>query len=115
MINKPIRKRLLIYIRMAIDFEDKRLLILNANHYSFAHETATDLRANDYYNRSCLQLLHATSLRRYCSHIDAVAALRSDTSPPAAEAVGGDVYLSSRDFLLQAIGNYLGEPELPCW
>gem|GEM_PF-3571245 len=37
------------------------------------------------------------------------------TSPPAASATGGDVYLSSRDFLLQAIGNYLGEPELPCW
>ena len=35
----------------------------------------------------------------------------SDTSPPVASAVGGDVYLSSRDFLLQAIGNYLGEPE----
>lgn len=40
---------------------------------------------------------------------------RSDTSPPVASAAGGDVYLSSRDFLLQAIGNYLGEPELPCW
>ena len=39
----------------------------------------------------------------------------SDTSPPAAEAAGGDVYLSSLDFLLQAIGNYLGEPESPCW
>ena len=39
------------------------------------------------------------------------ATLRNDTSPPAAEAAGGDVYLSSRDFLLQAIGNYWGEPE----
>ena len=42
------------------------------------------------------------------------ATLRNDTSPPAAEAVGGDVYLSSRDFLLQAIGNYWGDPESPC-
>ena len=41
--------------------------------------------------------------------------IKKTASPPAASAAGGDVYLSSSDFLLQAIGNYLGEPESPCW
>ena len=105
MIDRSIRKQLLLGIRTTIGF--------GANHYSFALETTTDLSANDYYFHSRLQRLHATSSGKDGLHMD-VAALRNDTSPPAASATGGDVYLSSRDFLLQAIGNDLGEPESSC-
>lgn len=108
--DRPIRKQLLLYIRTTIGVRGKQLVVLHANHYSFALGTTTDLSANDYCFHSRLQLLHATSSGKACLHMDA-ATLRNDTSPPAASAAGGDVYLSSRDFLLQAIGNYLGEPE----
>jgi|GEM_PF-3851106 len=35
--------------------------------------------------------------------------------PPHPAAGGGGVYRSGGDFLLQAIGNYWGEPESPYW
>ena len=83
MIDRSIRKQLLLGIRTTIGF--------GANHYSFALETTTDLSANDYYFHSRLQLLHATSSGKACLHMDATA-LRNDTSPPAAAAAGGDDY-----------------------
>ena len=112
--DRSIHKQLLICIRTTIGVGSKRLVIPHANHYSFALGITTGLRANDYYFHSRLQQLHATSSEKYGLHMDATA-LRNETSPPAASTAGGDVYLSSRDFLLQAIGNYLGEPESPCW
>ena len=67
----------------------KPLFVSYANHYSFALGTTTGLSANDYYFYSRIQLLHATSSEKYGLYMDA-AALRNDTSPPAAEAAGGD-------------------------
>ena len=87
--DRSIRKRLLICIRTTIGVGSKRLVVPHANHYSFALETTTGLSANYYYFHSRLQLLHATSSEKYGLHMDA-AALRKDTSPPAAEAAGGD-------------------------
>ena len=112
--NRSIRKQLLLCIRTTIGGGGKQLVVPYANHYSFALGTTTGLSANDYYFHSRLQLRHATSSEKNGLYMDA-SALRNDTSPPAAEAAGGDVYLSSRDFLLQAIGNYWGEPGSPCW
>ena len=112
--DRSIRKQLLICIRTTIGGGGNQLVVPYANHYSFALETTTDLSANNYYFHSRLQLLHAASSEEYGLHMDS-ATLRNDTSPPAASAAGGDVYLSSLNFLLQAIGNYLGEPESPCW
>lgn len=112
--DRSIRKQLLLCIRTTIGGGGKQLVVPYTNHYSFALETTTGLSTNDYYFHSRLQLFHATSSEKYGLHMDS-AALRNDTSPPAAEAAGGDVYLSSRDFLLQAIGNYWGEPESPYW
>ena len=87
--DRSIRKRLLICIRTTIGVGSKRLVVPYANHYSFALGTTTDLSANDYYFHSRLQLLHATSSEKYGLHMDS-ATLRNDTSPPAAEAAGGD-------------------------
>ena len=87
--DRSIRKRLLLCIRTTIGGGGKPLLVPHANHYSFALETTTDLSANYYYFHSRLQLLHATSSEEYGLHMDA-AALRKDTSPPAASAAGGD-------------------------
>lgn len=112
--GRLICKQLLLCIRTTIGGGGKQLVVPYTNHYSFALETTTGLSANDYYFHSRLQLFHATSSEKYGLHMDS-AALRNDTSPPAASATGGDMYLSSRDFLLQAIGNYLGEPESPYW
>ena len=85
--DRSIRKRLLLCIRTTIGVRGKQLVVPYANHYSFALGTTTGLSANDYYFHSRLQLLHATSSEKYGLHIDA-AALRKDTSPPA--AAGGD-------------------------
>ena len=85
--DRLIRKRLLLCIRTTIGVGIKQLVVPYANHYSFALGTTTGLSANDYYFRSRLQLRHATSSEKYGLYVDA-AALRNDTSPPA--AAGGD-------------------------
>lgn len=85
--DRLIRKRLLLCIRTTIGGGGKQLVVPYANHYSFALGTTTGLSANDYYFRSRLQLRHATSSEKYGLYVDA-AALRNDTSPPA--AAGGD-------------------------
>ena len=87
--DRSIRKRLLLCIRTTIGVGIKQLVVPHANHYSFALGTTTGLSANDYYFHSRLQLLHATSSGKACLHMDATA-LRNDTSPPTAEAAGGD-------------------------
>ena len=87
--DRSIRKRLLLCIRTTIGIGVKQLVVPHANHYSFALGTTTGLSANDYYFHSRLQLLHATSPGKACLHMDATA-LRNDTSPPTAEAAGGD-------------------------
>ena len=87
--DRSIRKRLLLCIRTTIGVGVKQLVVPHANHYSFALGTTTGLSANDYYFHSRLQLLHATSSGKACLHMDATA-LRNDTSPPTAEAAGGD-------------------------
>lgn len=89
--DRSIRKRLLLCIRTTIGVGVKQLVVPHANHYSFALGTTTGLSANDYYFHSRLQLLHATSSGKACLHMDATA-LRKDTSPPTAEAAGGDDY-----------------------
>lgn len=85
--NRSIRKQLLLCIRTTIGGGGKQLVVPYANHYSFALGTTTGLSANDYYFHSRLQLRHATSSEKNGLYMDA-AALRNDTSPPA--AAGGD-------------------------
>ena len=68
--DRSIRKQLLLCIRTTIGGGGKQLVVPHANHYSFALETTTDLRANDYYFHSRLQLLHATSSEQYGLHMD---------------------------------------------
>ena len=87
--DRSIRKQLLLCIRTTIGVWVKQLVVPYANHYSFALGTTTGLSANDYYFHSRLQLLHVTSSEKYGLYMDA-SALRNDTSPPAAEAAGGD-------------------------
>ena len=87
--NRSIRKQLLLCIRTTIGGGGKQLVVPYANHYSFALGTTTGLSANDYYFHSRLQLRHATSSEKNGLYMDA-SALRNDTSPPAAEAAGGD-------------------------
>ena len=87
--DRSIHKQLLICIRTTIGVGSKRLVVPHANHYSFALETTTGLSANDYYFHSRLQLRHATSSEKNGLYMDA-SALRNDTSPPTAEAAGGD-------------------------
>ena len=87
--NRSIRKRLLLCIRTTIGVGVKQLVVPYANHYSFALGTTTGLSANDYYFHSRLQLRHATSSEKNGLYMDA-SALRNDTSPPTAEAAGGD-------------------------
>ena len=99
--DRSIRKRLLLCIRTTIGVGIKQLVVPHANHYSFALGTTTGLSANDYYFHSRLQLLHATSSGKACLHMDATA-LRNDTSPPTAEAAGGDDCFQSL-FVLQAL------------
>ena len=87
--NRSIRKQLLLCIRTTIGGGGKQLVVPYANHYSFALGTTTGLSANDYYFHSRLQLRHATSSEKNGLYMDA-SALRNDTSPPTAEAAGGD-------------------------
>lgn len=87
--DRSIRKQLLLCIRTTIGVWVKQLVVPYANHYSSALGTTTVSSANEYYFHSRLQLLHATSSEKYGLYMDA-AALRNDTSPPAAEAAGGD-------------------------
>ena len=90
--DRLICKQLLLCIRTTIGGGGKQLVVPYTNHYSFALETTTGLSANDYYFyfHSRLQLIHATSSEKYGLHMDS-AALRNDTSPPA--AAGGDAVL----------------------
>ena len=99
--NRSIRKQLLLCIRTTIGGGGKQLVVPYANHYSFALGTTTGLSANDYYFHSRLQLRHATSSEKNGLYMDA-SALRNDTSPPAAEAAGGDDCFQSL-FVLQAL------------